>query len=93
MINLKTSRFTVSILVVLIFCAGLLIFSFRSVFNAISVSYDVNTAETNGDKIQETRFQEAKNFALGQKTLMPLNIKPNDVPITSITVTPKPTPK
>jgi hypothetical protein len=91
--RLKIDQFTLLLSLVLIFCAGILIFAFRGIFNAISISYDTEGADVSAVKIQEAKFEEAKNFAFGQKKIVPLNIKPNIVPIVSVTVTPKPTPK
>jgi hypothetical protein len=93
MMHPKIDRFTLLLSLTLIFCAGILIFALRGIFNAVSISYDSNGTDAPSNKIQEARFEEAKNFAFGQKTIVPLNIKPNTIPITSVTVTPKPTTK
>jgi len=89
----KVNRFTLLLSIILVFCAGLLIITFRGISNALTISYNVEEADSGSVKINEAKFEEAKNFAFGQKTIVPLNIKPNTIPITSVTVTPKPTPK
>lgn len=93
MMHPKIDRFTIILSLVLIVCAGILIFSFRGIFNAVSISYDTNSDDSSANKIQEARFEEAKTFAFGQKNIVPLNIRQNATPLVTTTVTPKPTTK
>lgn len=89
--KLKLDTFTIILVGILVLCAGMTIITFRTVFNAFTLSSDITTDTDANTKLNETNVNEAKNFALGQKTVTPLNIKNSSAPVA--TQTPKPTPK
>jgi len=91
MSQIKLDKFTIILISVLIICAGMLIFTFRGIFNAFSIANDTTFDVTDAVRVDEQKLKTAKEFTLGQKTIVPLNIKESKISV-NVTVTPKPTP-
>ncbi len=89
--NLKIDRFIVLLGGILVMIAAMLIFTFRGVFSAMSIAFDLGQVDTESElKINTAKLEEAKNYAFGQKTIVPLNIRDNPRPVVSVTITPNP---
>lgn len=87
----KIDQFTIILAVALIFCAGMLIFTFRTIFNAVTISYDTALSDVSTEKIDMVKFEQAKNFAFGEKVVVPVSRSQSaPVIIPSTTVTPTP---
>lgn len=87
--NIKIDKFLILLVGILIVIAAMLIFTFRGVFSAMSIAFDVGQVDTESElKINVGKLEEAKNYTLGQKTIVPLNIKDSPRPVVSATPNP-----
>ncbi len=91
MTNVKIDKFILLLGGILVMIAVMLIFTFRGVFSALSLSYDLGEVDTASElKVNTAKLEEAKNYAFGQRTIVPVNIKDN--PRSAISLTPTPNP-
>jgi hypothetical protein len=82
--------FYIFLIGILILLSAMVIFTFRGIFTAFVTATDVlNTQDSSNLKIDEVKFEEAKEFVFGEEVVVPLSIKDNSQPILSVTPTPK----